>query len=1092
MKKFVASIVMLLVLVVTGRAQGVSRLFGLVGGTPQSDNSSNGFLFSTDSSGQNFQLQYNFPVNVSGALPGNLELMPYNGKLYGTTSAGGVNDMGTIFEYDPATNIYTKKFDFGTNHVLYGGVPRGSLLLYNGKFYGLANSYGVNGAGTIFEYDPATNVVTKKYDLAGSQGAYPQNSMKLMNGKMYGTTTGGGTNGLGVVFQWDPATNIYTDLLDMTGTNGWSFYGNVTPYNNKIYCASVRGAANDAGAIYAIDPALPNGANTTIVHTFNGASGGNGNNSEMVVYNSKLYGTTMYGGTNGQGVLYEVDPAANTYNKVYDFNYSTVGAYPQGKLVANGGKFLGFCSNGGAAGTGTIFEWDPAVPGTAIKKYEFGANNYDNPINPGSTLAAFNGKFYAVTYYGGFNNQGSLFEYDYAAGTVVKKLNFNTAENGRTPYGRPALLNGKIYGTCYTGPQPDAGCIWEYDPSTAVYSRKFNFDLPGPAPNGYRPISAPIAYNGKLYGTLPSGGNSGYGVFYEYDPSTNIYVKSDFQPIGGSFPIGEPTVYNNKLYGMTNANGAGNNGIIYSYDPATGVLAKLYDVQSTGTNTPNAGFTVYNNKLYGVTSTGGANNYGAVISFDPATNTAVKLFDLAAATGITIQNVMTLYNNKLYGNALSGGTSGRGTMFSFDPSNNNYTVVYNYNTTTGGNGYDPTGILTLSGNKFYTITRDASTIVIAQLDPATNTVTTRSSYTPPNNLNLPVYHNAMTSVPAFIANGIPNSCENYPTVVISGANNNQWVPILNTAGDVVAEIKANGNNLGNVTVSTYINNGTVREDATHQMYLDRNISIVVQNQPSSSVDIRLYIKTSEYLALKNASNSQGQPSGITSINDVAVLKTPQTCSGSLSGNPSKLATVASPYEYGYVLAASVNSFSTFYFASKTFLVLPVKLVSFAAVKQESSVKLQWVTESETGTDKFEVEKSIDGRNFTPLGTVKANGGNLRANYTLTDNQPFAGINYYRLKSIDRNGNFSYSNIVAADFSTKAIVRILPNPAHDYIVITGLEGLQYIQLINAEGKIIKTYTANTANRYNISGVAKGMYWVRLTGVQHVTAGKIVIE
>jgi uncharacterized repeat protein (TIGR03803 family) len=71
----------------------------------------------------------------------------FNGKLYGTTSTGGVNNFGTIFEYDPVSNESTKKFDFGPTVSLTGGSPKGSLLLYNNKFYGLAADYGALGGG---------------------------------------------------------------------------------------------------------------------------------------------------------------------------------------------------------------------------------------------------------------------------------------------------------------------------------------------------------------------------------------------------------------------------------------------------------------------------------------------------------------------------------------------------------------------------------------------------------------------------------------------------------------------------------------------------------------------------------------------------------------------------------------------------------------------------------------------------------------------------------------------------------------------------------------------------------------------------------
>lgn len=1085
MKKSLSILLLGLLLSAGIEAQGVSRLFGLVGGNPQANQSSNGFLFSTDSSGNGLQLQYNFPVTVFGANPQNLEMVEWNGKLYGTTSRGGVNNFGTIFEYDPVTNMYTKKFDFGPTVSVTGGSPKGSLLLYNNKFYGLAADYGASGSGCLFEWDPATNVYTKKFDFGGSYpGGNPQNSLRLMNGKMYGTTLQGGISNLGIVFEWDPVANTSRMLFELTGSNGWGFYNNVTPYNNKLYVASHQGGANGYGALYVIDPALPTGSNTTIIKMLDAADGGTANNNEMIVYNNKLYGCLYNGGTNIGGVIFEVNPIGNVYTRLASFEYTSTGRQPLGKLVQNGSKFLGLCNVGGVTGTGTVFEWDPANPATIVRKYSFGANNFDNPVNPGSTLAAFGSKFYAVTYDGSFVNQGALFEYDPATSNVTKKLTFNAAENGRIPYGRPVLLDGKLYGTCQQGPQEifgtPYGCLWSYDPQTSTYSRKFIFDNTSGAANGRNPTSSPMAYNGKLYGVTANGGISDIGVLYEYNPATSGYVKKDMQPIGGSFPIGEPTAYNNKLYGMTSANGTGNNGIIYSYDPATGTLAKLYDVQNSGGLTPSGGFAVYNNKLYGTTSGGGANNNGAIIAYDPATNTATNVYSLLGSTGVSISNAMTLFNNKFYGTAAAGGTNGRGVIFEFDPATNIYTVKYNFSTVSGGTGLDPKGALTVSGNKLYCITQEGTTIVkVIEFDPVANTAVAKTTYTTSTS-NMPVTHNGLTVVPAFIAPGIPNSCETYPTIVINAGNNNRWVPILNNAGDVVAEIKANGNNLGTVTVSAYVNNGTVREDSAKKMYMDRNITITPQNQVTSGVvDLRLYVKTAEFLALRNATSSLGQPSGINTIDDISIFKNDQPCGANITLYAPRLATTRSPYEYGYVLAASVDSFSTFYFAKASFTALPVTLTAFSATKQEHSVKLNWTTENEVNIARYEVEKSPSGSVFTSLNNVAARNGVARNDYSFTDTRPFTGDNFYRLKLVDRNGQFTYSNIIRINFSGTVKPSLQPNPATNMVYLDALEGYKQIQVLDITGRMqIQQQVRNNNEQLDISNLAKGIYTVRI--------------
>ena len=170
----------------------------------------------------NNSFSYIYPFNcsyVSGASP-NGNFVEYNGKLYSTTSSGGTyyntqtGGKGVIFEYNPVANTYTKKFDF--NDTL-GAQPSQQSLVKaaNGKLYGLTmtggNSihYGSNGnltGGVLYEYNPLTNVVTKKYDFKvflNQSGLYvgsnPTGNLLLAsNGKLYGSTTFGG------VFEYDP------------------------------------------------------------------------------------------------------------------------------------------------------------------------------------------------------------------------------------------------------------------------------------------------------------------------------------------------------------------------------------------------------------------------------------------------------------------------------------------------------------------------------------------------------------------------------------------------------------------------------------------------------------------------------------------------------------------------------------------------------------------------------------------------------------------------------------------------------------------------------------------------------------------------
>src|SRR5688572_16402009 len=133
MKKFYPFIAVFVCLFfhVQSPAQGIYQLWGM---TSQGGSDDIGAIFRTDGQGANIQSLYSFPQTNPGATPMYNQLTEYNGKFYSMTSQGGANNQGVIFEWDPLTNIYIKKYDFN----LANGInPHGSLIIHNNKFYGM-------------------------------------------------------------------------------------------------------------------------------------------------------------------------------------------------------------------------------------------------------------------------------------------------------------------------------------------------------------------------------------------------------------------------------------------------------------------------------------------------------------------------------------------------------------------------------------------------------------------------------------------------------------------------------------------------------------------------------------------------------------------------------------------------------------------------------------------------------------------------------------------------------------------------------------------------------------------------------------------
>lgn len=176
----------------------------------------------------------------------------------------------------------------------------------------------------------------------------------------------------------------------------------------------------------------------------------------------------------------------------------------------------------------------------------------------------------------------------------------------------------------------------------------------------------------------------------------------------------------------------------------------------------------------------------------------------------------------------------------------------------------------------------------------------------------------------------------------------------------------------------------------------------------------------------------------------------------------------------------VTSFSPFTLASSTALnPLPIILVNFEGSKCNNGICLLWSTENEQNFSHFVVEKSKNGTDFSMFSTITAHYTGQRNTYTITDNSPANGVNFYRLRIVDNNGTFSYSRIVKVDFSKPLTVTVQPNPATDIIILKGTEGYQLVRIVDLSGSIrIQKTIQNSIQEINISSLPAGMYLVQL--------------
>lgn len=191
----------------------------------------------------------------------------------------------------------------------------------------------------------------------------------------------------------------------------------------------------------------------------------------------------------------------------------------------------------------------------------------------------------------------------------------------------------------------------------------------------------------------------------------------------------------------------------------------------------------------------------------------------------------------------------------------------------------------------------------------------------------------------------------------------------------------------------------------------------------------------------------------------------------------------------WVVTIPVTGFSGFYLTTGNFA-LPLTLLEFKGGLQENAVNLQWVTSDEVNTKEFVIERRNQNTTFTAIGKVFAQSTAGTHQYSFTDTKPLAGKNFYRLKLIDKDGNFTYSNIVPIKINDAVFtLSAYPNPVKNILNIkTSSTGNNKITMhvTDLTGKLLLNKVINTGNGesiipLNVSKLTAGTYFLKILSV-----------
>jgi len=409
--------------------------------------------------------------------------------------------------FDPSAVASAKYKITWAEKVLYGlGGGAGVVFDAKGSLYSTTEHGGANNAGMVFEVSPSsggawTEKLVYSFGAGPTDGTNPFSSLTIdAKGNLYGTTFHGGANGCGAVscgtvFKLMPSSGgSWTEKVlysfGASSTDGaLPVAGVILDGAGNIYGTTWRGGHStnpqNGGTVFELSPGADDSWTEKLLYSFSAAGQDGGSPNGSLIFDAKgnLYGTTLAGGANGSGEVFELSPSGSgawTEKVLYSFGATSVdGASPFANLIFDvKGDLYGTTNGGGANGDGTVFELTPASGSSWTEKvlYSFGASGTDGQSPYGGLVFDNHGNLYGSTNFGGANGfvDGTIFELSPAgSGKWTESILHNFAGYGGSTdgYGPSSVIldsAGNLYGTTAAGGPGDDGIVFEIENKTVA------------------------------------------------------------------------------------------------------------------------------------------------------------------------------------------------------------------------------------------------------------------------------------------------------------------------------------------------------------------------------------------------------------------------------------------------------------------------------------------------------------------------------------------------------------------------------------------------------------------------------------------------
>jgi uncharacterized repeat protein (TIGR03803 family) len=655
-----------------------------------------------------------------------------------TRCATLISCLGLLFPARAGAIFFTNLYSFSASTFTAAGQnvtgynPKAGLVFLGSTLYGTTVAGGSNNLGTVFAYSTSSGYNDPSvHDFDGQDGASPQGDLAISGNILYGTTAQGGAYGGGTVFAVNTNGTGFEDLFNFAFTNGANPVAGMVLSGNTLYGTTSKGGAYGAGTLFAINT---DGSGFTNLYNFNCTNGANPQ-ADLLLLGNTLYGTTVNGGgSNGLGTVFAINTDGTGFTNLFVFN-GPDGANPLGGVTSISNLLCGTASNGGSNNFGVAFLL--ATNGTYFTNfYNFKSSA---GFHPNSDLAVYySSSASAYILYGTSasepGNDGEVF----GLVLVVPGLTLSPP----TPFGVPASFSGvsvggvvlvpgseTFYWTVQAGGLENGGEIDGYAgggraagpfgfPKSQSYAMT-NSD-------GAAPLAGLALSGHTLYGTASQNGVNGVGSVFAINTDGSGFAN--LQSLAGrGDPLGNLTVSGNTLYGTAslgnsifalNTDGTGftnfatvtqpNGPLVLAGDTLYGTTEQgdIFSVNTDGTDFSNPrslgaiseGVVLSGNTLYGTTQTGGGNAEGAVYSVNTDGSDLTNFFVFNGADGFNPTGPLILSGHTLYGTTESDTIRGYGTVFAVNTDGSGFTNLYLFN---GYDGANPLGGLILCGDTLY-------------------------------------------------------------------------------------------------------------------------------------------------------------------------------------------------------------------------------------------------------------------------------------------------------------------------------------------------------------------------------------------------------